>query len=203
MKRRDIFKTSLAAAGSLAASPLWAQQGGMGGMGGMRAQPAATQPADPEPQVKDIEKYPKCNYCGMDRNRFHYSRMLLHYGDGLAEGVCSLRCAATSLTINVGRGTKAIWVGDNASPAEIKPLIDAEKASFLVGSSIRGVMTRRSKVAYGTAEAAEGSRVANGGEVFDFDKALLAAFADIAESVAVSRKAREERIKRAQEKQDK
>ena len=208
MKRRDIFRTSLAvaAAGSLAANPLWAQQGGMGmgmGMGGMRPQPAARQPADPEPQVNDIEKYPKCNYCGMDRNRIHHSRMLLHYSDGLAEGVCSLRCAASSLTINVGRGTKAIWVGDNASPAEIKPLIDAEKASFLVGSSIRGVMTRRSKVAYGTAEAAEASRVANGGEVFDFDKTLLAAFADIAESVAASRKSREERLKRAQEKQDK
>jgi copper chaperone NosL len=203
MKRRDMLKTSLAtaAAGSLASTALRAQMGR--GMSGMRAQPQAQTTTDPEPQVNDIEKYPRCNYCGMDRNRFHHSRMLLHYSDGLAEGVCSLRCAATSLTINVGRGTKSIWVGDNASAAEIKPLIDAEKASFLVGSSIRGVMTRRSKVAYGTLEAAEAARVANGGEVFDFDKALLAAFADIAESVTNSRKTREERLKRAQEKQDK
>ncbi|MCX6628955.1 MAG: nitrous oxide reductase accessory protein NosL [Candidatus Solibacter sp.] len=203
MKRRDLIKTSLAtaAAGALASTALRAQQAG--GMSGMPTQAVAKKPADPEPQVNDIEKYPKCNYCGMDRARFHHSRMLLHYSDGLAEGVCSIRCAATSLTINVGRGTKAIWVGDNASPAEVKPLVDAEKASFLVGSSIRGVMTRRSKVAYSTTEAAEASRVANGGEIFDFDKALLAAFTDIAESVATSRKTREERLKRAQEKQDK
>jgi len=64
-------------------------------------------------------------------------------------------------------------------------------------------MTRRSKVAYSRIEAAEAARVANGGEVVDFDKALLAAFADIAESVATSRKTREERLKRAQEKKDK
>jgi nitrous oxide reductase accessory protein NosL len=168
----------------------------------MPAQSPATMPDDPQPQVNDIEKYPKCTYCGMDRKRFHQSRMLIQYGNGLVEAVCSLRCAATSLTINVGRGTQAIWVGDNASPAELKPLADAEKASYLIFSSIPGVMTRHSKVAYSTTEAAEAARVSNGGEVVDFDKALLAAFADIAESVAASRKTREERLKRAQEKKD-
>jgi copper chaperone NosL len=199
MQRRNMLQ--FAAAAFAASSTLPAQDAGA--MGGMRAQPAAKQPADPEPQVNDIEKYAKCKYCGMDRRQFHHSRMLIQYSDGLVEGLCSLRCAATSLTINLGRGTAAIWVGDNGSAAELKPLTDAEKASFLVGSSLRGVMTRRSKVAYSTADAAEASRVANSGEIFDFDKALLAAFTDIAESVAMSRKTREERLKRAQQKPDK
>lgn len=197
MKRREVFQFSVAAAGTvaLASTALEAQQGG-----GMMAPPAAKKPTDAEPHVNDIEKYQKCNYCGMDRKRFHHSRMLVHYLDDTAEGVCSIRCAATSLTLNLGRGTKAIWVGDNASPDEIKPLADAEKASFLIGSSLRGVMTRRSKVAYSTVEAAEASKAANGGEIGDFDKALLAAYTDIAESVAMSRKNREERIKRMQKK---
>jgi copper chaperone NosL len=160
---------------------------------------AAAQPApDVEPHVNDIEKFPKCKYCGMDRRRFHHSRMLLHYLDDTAEGLCSLRCAATSLALNVGRGTKALWVGDNADPGEIKPLIDAETATYLVGSSIRGVMTRRSKVAYRTAEAAEASRAANGGEIVDFDKVLMAVYADIAEMVTMSRKNRAERLQRKQ-----
>lgn len=149
--------------------------------------------ADTTPQVNDIEKFPKCGYCGMDRRRFHHSRMLLHYGDDTAEGVCSLRCAATSLATHVGRGTKVLWVGDNASNEEVKPLTDAEKAHYLMGSSIRGVMTRRSKVAYSTREAAEAAKAANGGEIVDFDKALLAAYADIAEAVANGRKNRGER----------
>lgn len=197
MKRREMFSRTLAiAAAGLAPTALRAQHaGGPGGMN-MPAQPQAPKPSDPEPQVNDIEKYPKCNYCGMDRKRFHHSRMLVAYLDGTAEGVCSIRCLATSLSLNVGRGTKGIWVGDNASPAEIKPLTDAETATYLIGSSIRGVMTRRSKVAYSTAAAAETSKSANGGEIGDFDKTLLAAYTDIAESVATVRKTREERIKR-------
>jgi copper chaperone NosL len=189
MKRRDLFThtAAIAAAGSLASAAPQAPSSG---------------PTVPEPHVNDIEKFPKCNYCGMDRKRFHHSRMLIHYLDGTAEGVCSIRCAATSLTLNLGRGTRAIWVGDNASQDEIKPLTDAEKASYLIGSSLRGVMTRRSKVAYSTPEAAEASRTANGGEIGDFDKTLVAAYTDIAEAVAMSRKNREERMKRMQ-KQDK
>jgi copper chaperone NosL len=162
------------------------------------AQPTSPRPIDHQPHVDDIAKYPKCNYCGMDRKRFHHSRMLIHFGDDTAEGLCSIRCAATSFALNVGRGTNAIWVGDNASSEELKPLADAEKAHFLIGSSIRGVMTRRSKVAYSTTEAAEASKAANGGEIADFDKTLLAAYADIAEAVAMSRKNREERLKRMQ-----
>jgi copper chaperone NosL len=202
MKRREIIRRSIAAfcaagAGSSAMAeqhpkPADAAQG----------QAVSGKPVDAAPHVNDIEKFPKCNYCGMDRRRFHHSRMLLHYLDDSAEGVCSLRCAATSLALNLGRGTRAIWVGDNASPEEAKPLTDAEKASYLIGSSIRGVMTRRSKVAYSSVEAAEASKGANGGEIVDFDKALLAAYADIAEAVAMSRKNREERMQRMQKKED-
>jgi len=197
MNRRSLLQrtVTIGAAYAMLPTALQSQQSGMSTAGQSEAKP----PADPEPQVNDIEKFPKCKYCGMDRKRFHHSRMLLHYLDGTAEGVCSLRCAATSLALYVGRGTRALWVGDNDSTAEIKPLVDAEKAFYLVGSSLPGVMTRRSKVAYGTQEAAESSKAANGGEIVDFDKALLAAYTDIAESVAMVRKTREERIKRLQE----
>jgi nitrous oxide reductase accessory protein NosL len=160
--------------------------------------PAPRKAVDPEPHVNDVEKYPRCNYCNMDRKRFHHSRMLIHYGDETVDPLCSLRCAASSLTLNLGRVPKAIWVGDNASAAAFKPLIDAEKASYLVGSSLKGVMTRRSKVAYRTQEAAETAKAANGGEILDFDKALLAAYTDIAESVSMNLKTKDERLKRMQ-----
>jgi copper chaperone NosL len=176
MNRRQLFHTALAA-----------------GAAGL----AQAQTADPEPHVDDIRKFPRCQYCGMDRQRFHHSRMLVHYSNGAAEGVCSIRCAASSLTQYIGRGTTAIWVGDNSSEAETKPLTDAEKATYLIGSSIRGVMTRRSKVAYSTPAAAEAAKAANGGELADFDHALLSAYTDIAESVAASRQTREERLKRS------
>ncbi len=80
--------------------------------------------------------------------------------------------------------------------AEVKPLIEVEKATFLVGSKLPGVMTKRSKVAYGSEAAAKASQAANGGELMNFDQALLAAHTDMAQDVAMIRKMREERRKK-------
>jgi len=192
MERRDILRFSIAAGGL--ASSLRAQQAG--GMEGMAAHPADKKPTDTEPHVNDIEKYPKCNYCGMDRRKFHFSRMLIDYTFDVPDPLCSLRCAASSLATKLGREPKAIWVADNASAEEVKPLTNAEKATYLVASKLPTVMSKRSKTAYSTAEAAEASRAVNGGEVVDFDKVLLAVYADIAESIPPFLKTRDERIKR-------
>ncbi len=165
------------------------------------ATPAPQAPAlkgpDPAPHVNDIEKFPSCTYCGMDRRRFHHSRMLIHYGDDSVDPLCSLRCAVNSLSVHLGKVPKALWVGDNALAADPLPLTDAEKATYLIGSSIRGVMTRRSKVAYSTAEAAGRAMAAHGGETADFDTTLSAAYADVAESVSRYLKTNAERLKRA------
>lgn len=206
MNRRHMITSVLAAAaaGSLG-STLLAAQGGMGmgrGMGmGAPAQKASApaKPSDPEPNVNDIEKYPRCAYCNMDRKRFHFSRMLIAYEDGTVDGLCSIRCAMTSLTMNMSRGPKGFWVGDNASTTEIKPLIDAQTATYLVGSTLPSVMSRRSKTAFSTVEAAEAAKVANGGEVVAFDKALMAAYSDVAESVAANLKRRRSAAKSASE----
>lgn len=202
MNRRHMITNVLAAAAAASlGSALLDAQGGMGmGMGrglGTPAQkaPAPTTPADPEPNVNDIEKYPRCAYCNMDRKRFHFSRMLISYGDGTVDGLCSIRCAMTSLTMNMSKGPKGFWVGDNASTAEIKPLIDAQTATYLVGSSLPSVMSKRSKTAFSTVEAAEAAKVANGGDVVAFDKALIAAYSDVAESVAANLKRRRETAK--------
>jgi nitrous oxide reductase accessory protein NosL len=133
----------------------------------------------------------------MDRRQFHHSRMLLQYSDDLPDGVCSLHCAAISLAVNVDREPKTIWVADNASSAEIKPLLVVDQATFLVGSRIRAVMSRRSKVAYGSEAAARAAMAENGGELANFDQALLAAYTDMSQDVAMIRKSREERRQRA------
>lgn len=194
MNRRDMLKLSLAATG-LAATGAHAQPSCP--TDGTPAQFTPKKAADAKPQENDIEKFAKCPYCGMDRKMFHHSRMLIQYSDDLPDGVCSLHCASISLSINIDREPKGIWVGDNASPAEIKPLVDVDKATFLIGSQIKGVMTKRSKVAYGSEEAAKTAMAANGGELGNFDKALLAAYTDMAQDASMIRKNREERRKRA------
>lgn len=198
MNRRDALKLSLLAGASLAATHAMAAPAKCEG----DSTPAQFIPKgapDPKANENDIEKYAKCPYCGMDRKKFHHSRMLIQYSDDLADGVCSLHCAAISLAVNVDRDPKAIWVGDNASAAEVKPLVNVDKASFLIGGSAKGVMTKRSKVAYSAADAAKKAQATDGGEIGDFDKALLAAYTDMSQDVSMIRKNRAERRKKAME----
>jgi len=194
MRRRDVLKMALAGT-AVFATAAHAQQPSCP-TDGTPMQFIPKKPADPQAAVDDIKKYPTCPYCGMNRRQFHHSRMLVHYADDLPDATCSLHCAAISLSINIDRGPKALYVADNGAADDIKPLLEVEKATFLVGSSLKGVMTKRSKVAYGTAAAAKASQATNGGEVMDFDKALLAAHTDMAQDAAMIRKMREERRKK-------
>ena len=200
MRRRDILKLALAGTGVFATTAAHAQHGGhaqpaSGSTDGTPMQFIPKKPADANPAQDDLAKYESCPYCGMNRRQFHHSRMLVQYGDNLPDATCSLHCAAISLSINIDRGPKAIYVADNMATAEVKPLIEVEKATFLVGSKLPGVMTKRSKVAYGSEAAAKASQAANGGELMNFDQALLAAHTDMAQDVAMIRKMREERRK--------
>lgn len=192
MKRRDLLKLSLAATGLVATS---AHAQNTCPTDGTPTQFLPKKAADARPQENDIEKFPKCPYCGMDRKMFHHSRMLIQYSDDLPDGTCSLHCASISLSVNIDREPKAIWVGDNAAAAEIKPLVEVDKATFLIGSQLKGVMTKRSKVAFGNEDAAKAAMTTHGGELGKFDKALLAAYTDMAQDVAMVRKNREERRK--------
>ena len=197
MRRRDLLGLALAGTGVFATAA-HAQQAACPS-DGTPLQFVPKKPADPNPAQDDLAKYTACPYCGMNRRQFHHARMLVHYGDNLPDATCSLHCAAISLSINVDRGPKAIYVADVAAPGDVKPLIEAEKATFLVGSSLPGVMTKRSKVAYGSEAAAKAAQATLGGELMDFNKALLAAYADMAQDVAMIRKNREERRKHMQQ----
>jgi nitrous oxide reductase accessory protein NosL len=197
MRRRDVLKLALAGTGVFATAAN-AQQPSCP-TDGTPMQFVPKKPADPQAATDDIKKYPACSYCGMDRRQFHHSRMLIHYSDDLPDATCSLHCAAISLAINIDRGPKAIYVADNAATGDVKPLIEVTKATFLVGSSLKGVMTKRSKVAYGTDAAAKAVQAGSDGELMVFDAVLLAAYSDMAQDVAMIRKNREERRKHMQQ----
>lgn len=195
VNRREILAVSLCAVAGALAIPARAQHGSAPMPSGCASDGTPAQfipkgPPDPKAFENDLQKYPKCPYCGMGRRKFHHSRMLIQYSDDLADGVCSLHCAAVSLSLNVDREPKTIWVGDNAPGGEAAALVDADKATFLLGSAIPGVMTGNSKVAYGDADAARKAQEANGGSLANFEQALLAAYTDMAKDVARIRKMR-------------
>lgn len=149
--------------------------------------------ADPKPLDNELGKYPKCPYCGMDRKQYHHSRHLVHYQDDRVDATCSLHCAALSLAINLDRGPKAIYAADFGAKDELKPLIDAETATYLIGSKLPGVMTKQSKVAFAAQSAAEAAKAEQGGELGDFGAALQAAYQSMASDTLMIRKKRAEK----------
>ncbi|MDD3799879.1 MAG: nitrous oxide reductase accessory protein NosL [Novosphingobium sp.] len=199
MKRREALKLSLFAGAGLAATA--ARAACEKETDGTPAQFQPKKAPDPAPQENDLEKYPTCPYCGMDRRYNHESRMLIQFSNDLPDPLCSIHCAVISLAINLALDPKAIWVGDNAIATDPRPLVEVGKATFLVGSDLPGVMTWNSKVAYSSNAAAAAAQKVHGGKLMDFQETLKVSFADLADDVDRMRKAREERRKRAAKKQ--
>lgn len=124
---------------------------------------------------QDLVNHPACPYCGMDRTKFAYSRMLITYDDGTTVGTCSLHCAGIDLMLKIDKTPVAIRVADYNT----KKLIDAETAQWVTGGDKMGVMTRRAKWAFSSAADARAFITAHGGSAAAFETALQAAFEDM------------------------
>jgi len=148
---------------------------------------------DPKPLDNELAKYPKCPYCGMDRKQYHHSRHLVHYQDDLVDATCSLHCAALGLALNLDRGPKAIYAADFGATTDLKPLVNVDAVTYLIGSKLPGVMTRQSKVAFAAKTAAEAVKAEQGGELDNFDTALQAAYQSMAGDTTMIRKKRAEK----------
>ncbi|MDD8024259.1 MAG: nitrous oxide reductase accessory protein NosL [Paracoccaceae bacterium] len=151
---------------------------------------------DPNPLDNEFEKYPRCPYCGMVRKMFSQTRHLIVYEDDTVDGTCSLHCAAISLSLNLDRGPKTIYAGDAGAEAEVKPLVDAEQAVYVIDPAKPGTMTAVSKYAYADKAKAEAAAVA-GAEMVDFSGALVRTYADMAQDTINIRARRAERRARA------
>ena len=150
-------------------------------------------PPDADPLANELEKYPKCPYCGMDRTKWQHSRHLVQYDDDLVDGTCSIHCLAISLSLNIDRGPKAIYAADFGAEGDIKPLVNADRARYLIGSKLPGTMTANSKMAFAAEAAAQAAQQAQGGELAGFDQALRQAYADMAEDTLKIRQRRMEK----------
>ena len=60
--------------------------------------------------MADITSHKSCQYCGMDREKFSHSRMLIEYDDGSIVATCSLHCVAVDMANNIGKTPKVIKV---------------------------------------------------------------------------------------------
>ncbi|GAB4490026.1 MAG: nitrous oxide reductase accessory protein NosL [Thermodesulfovibrionales bacterium] len=141
---------------------------------------------------EDIAKHKSCSYCGMDREQFGFSRMLIEYDDNTTVGVCSLHCAAVELAVTLDKTPKSIRVAD----MNTRSLVDAEKAFWVVGGKKSGVMSKQGKWAFEKKEDADAFVQANGGRHATFEEAIKAAYIDMYEDTKMIRdKRRANRMK--------
>lgn len=92
--------------------------------------------AQAQSRQADVLKHAACKQCGMNREMFSSSRMLITYGDGSTVGTCSIACLVTELKANKGKKIKSVQVADYNS----RNLIDADKAIWVIGGDLPGVM---------------------------------------------------------------
>jgi nitrous oxide reductase accessory protein NosL len=90
------------------------------------------------------------------------------------------------LAINIDKTPKAVQVGDYMT----KSLIDAEKASWVIGGKKMGVMTKKAKWAFATNEAAANFAKENGGEVAGYEQAIKASYEDMYTDIKMIREKR-------------
>ena len=131
----------------------------------------------------DITLHKSCSLCGMSRDAFSFSRMVIEYDDGTVVAACSLHCAALDLANNIDKTPKSIKVADFNG----KQLIDAESAFWVIGGKRPGVMSKRGKWAFEKKEGAEGFIKSNGGALAGFEEAIKAAYEDMYEDTKMIR----------------
>ena len=122
----------------------------------------------------DVKMHQSCPHCGMDRNKFAHSRILVTYSDGTSAGMCSIHCAVTELKTSKGKPAKTVEVADLNS----KKLVDAEKAIWVIGGSRKGVMTRTPKWAFAKKEDAAAFIKKEGGKMATYKESLAMAEKD-------------------------
>ena len=125
----------------------------------------------------DVKDHPECKHCGMKRDLYAYSRMLIKYSDSSAVGTCSIHCSSIDLSLNTDKMPEAVLVGDYNT----KRLIDAEKAVWVTGGKKPGVMSIRGKWAFENRKDADAFIKESGGIISTFDEAMKVTFEDMHE----------------------
>ncbi|MFZ2445413.1 MAG: nitrous oxide reductase accessory protein NosL [Syntrophobacteraceae bacterium] len=136
-----------------------------------------------------------CGYCGMDRQKFAHSAMLIEYEDGSAVGTCSIHCAAVDLALSIDKTPKKMTVGD----LNTKKQIDAEAACWTLGGDQPGVMTKRAKWAFENKADCEKFAKEHGAAIISFDDAMKASYEDMYADTKMIRDKR--KMKRQQQQQ--
>lgn len=117
--------------------------------------------------IAESKKRPDCYVCGMWIDQHMKTRHVVIMKNNESHQFCSFACMVTFVKEH---RTKIKQI--RAADFETKNLIDAKKAFYVEGGDIPGVMSRVSRIAFATKEAAEKYVKVHGGTIISFDEAF-------------------------------
>ena len=127
-----------------------------------------------------------CSYCGMYKSKFEHSWVIIEHADNTLVNVCSIHCAAIDMALHTDKNIRKITVGDY----DAKTPIDAERAYWVIGGDIMGVMTARAKWAFETKDGADNFIKKHGGRIANFREVIKTAFEDMYQDTLMIRRKR-------------
>jgi len=108
-----------------------------------------------------------CHICGMSLKMFYKTSHAVKLKSGKVRQYCSIRCLAKDFA-NIKDDIKEILVVD----AKSGRMIDAKGAFYVVGSKVKGTMSKVSKVAFASKEDAKEFQKEFGGKIVSFKEAF-------------------------------
>ena len=151
---------------------------------------AFSKQASSKPILTQVGKHKHwCPVCGMDIKMFYKTSHTSKLDNSKNRQYCSLRCLAVDMQ-EYKIDIKNIKVVDALN----EKYIDAKTSFYVVGSDVKGTMSKISKLAFENAEQADDFSMENGGEIVDFATALKMAQESLKLDIAMVSKKKNKKI---------
>ena len=124
-----------------------------------------------------------CPLCSMNLKMFWKTSHWLTLSDGKTTGYCSIHCAS-----KIYQKTPTDIDRWKVADYDMKTLINAQRAYFLIGSDLPGTMTPVSKLAFASLNVAKSYQKGHGGNIGSLDDALTRAIEGRGEDMALIKK---------------
>ena len=130
-----------------------------------------------------------CPICGMSIKKFYKTSHGSKLHNGTKRQYCSIRCLAVDMQ-EYQINTSAVVVVD----AKTQMLINAKDAFYVMGSKVKGTMTKVSKLAFKSKDDAVKFTKKYKGKIVTFDTALKTAQESLKSDIAMVRKKKKKKI---------
>ena len=135
-----------------------------------------------------------CSKCGMNLIKFYKTDHAIIYKDGKKKQFCSMHCLVEELNLIDPNSIDKIMVID----VDSLKFINVQNAWYVVGSKIKGTMTKNSKYAFSSKKRASSFAKESGGEVMSYKDALEIAKKDYQKDMIMISKKRAMMSKKGQ-----